>query len=58
MLDPESTITLERFVSTELIVAGTCAACKLRKEHSGGRAWCFFNSTSGLDAEGLLEMEW
>ena len=57
MSDPESTITLERFVSTELIVAGTCAACEPKKEHPGGQVWCFFNTTCGLDVEGSLEIE-
>ena len=58
MSDPESIITLVRFLSRKLTVAGTWAAWEPRKEHPGGRAWCFLNSTSGLDPEELLEIEW
>ena len=58
MLDPESIITLVRFLSRKSTVAGTWAAWEPRKEHPGGRAWCFLNSTSGLDPEELLEIEW
>ena len=58
MSDPESIITLVRFLSRKLTVAGTWVAWEPRKEHPGGRAWCFFNSTSGLELVELLEIEW
>ena len=58
MSDPESIITLVRFLLGKLMVAGTWGAGEPRKEHPGGRAWCFFNSTSGLEPGELLETEW
>ena len=57
-MDPESIITLVRFLSRKLMVAGTWAAWEPRKEHPGGCAWCFLNSTSRLNPEELLEIEW
>ena len=51
MLDPESIITLVRFLSRKLMVAGTWAAWEPRKEYPGGCTWCFFNSTSGLELQ-------
>ena len=58
MPDPESIITLVRFLLRKLMVAGTWAAWEPRKEHPGGCAWCFLNSTSGLEPGELLEIEW
>ena len=58
MSDPESIIILVRFLARKLTVAGTWAAWEPRKEHPGGHAWCFLNSTSGLDLRELLEIEW
>ena len=58
MLDPELIITLVRFFSRKLIVAVAWAASEPRKEHPGGRAWYFLNSTSGLEPGKLLEIKW
>ena len=58
MSDPESIMTLVRFLSRKLTVAGTWAAEEPRKEHPRGRAWYFLDSTSGLDLGELLEIEW
>ena len=58
MLNPESIITLVRFLSRKLTVAGIWAAWDPRKEHPGGHTWCFLNFTSGLDPGELLEIEW
>ena len=58
MSDPESIITLITFLLRKLTVAGTWVAWEPRKEHPRGRAWCFLNSTSGLEPGELLEIEW